>query len=401
MHDTERLERFGVHLEGRAVPDFSRIMRRKDRAVRRFQKAKVESIEASDYEVIPGRGRFVEGGRVCVGDRLLEARSYVIATGSAPTVPEIDGIDEVRVLTSDDVMELTEQPRRLIVQGAGPIGLELGQFFSRIGTEVVVVNRSPILWRCDREAGAELARALNAESNLEPRLSTTIERLRPKGDGLVATLRTETGDQEVEADALLTAIGRHALVDDLGLEHLGLETAGSILRHDDTLQTANPRVFVAGDATGGYQVLHMSNQEGRVAGHNAAVEEPERRMDYRLKMQVFFTDPPYASVGYSEQEAERVACDLVVGTARFPETGRAITMEVEHGLWKLLADGHSGEIIGSSILGPRADDLIHEIATMMHYGGKVDDILDMPWYHPTLSEVVLELARSIRRSRQG
>jgi len=114
---------------------------------------------------------------------------------------------------------------------------------------------------------------------------------------------------------------------------------------------------------------------------------------------VLFTDPPFAQVGLGEQQARAAGLDVLVGRERFPETGRAITMEVEHGLWKLIVDRHSGEILGSSILGPRADDLIHEIAILMHYRGKVRDIFDLPWYHPTISEVFLNLARDIENQR--
>jgi dihydrolipoamide dehydrogenase len=144
--------------------------------------------------------------------------------------------------------------------------------------------------------------------------------------------------------------------------------------------------------------LHLANQEAHVAGHNAA-GGPSRTMDYRLSMCVVFTDPPFARVGAGEQQARDAGLDVVVGRARLSETGRAITMETRHGLWKLIVDRKSGEILGSSILGPRADDLIHGIAILMHYRAKVGDIFDLPWYHPTLSEVMLDLARDVEDQR--
>jgi dihydrolipoamide dehydrogenase len=162
------------------------------------------------------------------------------------------------------------------------------------------------------------------------------------------------------------------------------------------MQTTNPDVYVAGDASGDHQILHIANQEGSVAGANAAAGRPARKMDYRLKMSVIFCDPPLATVGMTGQELEKAGIRFVTGSARFPQTGRAITMGVEHGIWRLYADACSGEILGSVILGPNADDLIHVISTMMHYRGNARDIVDrMPWYHPTQSEVIMNLAREI------
>jgi dihydrolipoamide dehydrogenase len=222
-----------------------------------------------------------------------------------------------------------------------------------------------------------------------------IDSLRPDGQGLVA--RITSGGQTIEhrADALLMAAGRSAAVGDLGLEHLGLELKDGRLEHDEQMQTARPGVYVAGDTTGDRQILHLSNQEGRAAGHNAAGGTPPRTVDYRLPMQVIFTDPPYAQVGLTEAGAERQGIDVVIGRARLAETGRAITMEAGHGVWTLLADRVGGRIVGSSILGPRADDLVHLVSVMMRYGATVEELFELPWYHPTLSEVMLDLLRDL------
>jgi len=397
IHSAESLDPLGARLEGRAVPDFRRIMARKDQIVQRFKRAKIESIEASEYEVISGRGRFVEGPALAVEGRRLVARAYVIATGSAPTILPIPGIDDVPVLTSDDVMRLTERPRSVIVQGAGPIGLELGQFFARIGSEVLLVNRSPLLAHYDTEAGEELHRALEAEPRFELLAPSAIQELRRDADGIVATIRTTDDVREHRADALIMAVGRHALLDDIGLEHLAIPPFDGRIQHDEQMQTCNPHVYVAGDSTGAHQVLHLSNQEGEIAGHNAAGGSPRRKIDYRLEMQVVFTDPPYASVGKTFSELKQAGIDVVVSRAHFARTGRAITMGATHGLWRLYTERTTGEILGASILGPRADDLIHEIALMMHYGGKISDVAELPWYHPTLSEVMLDLARDAAR----
>jgi len=398
LSETRHLEQFGVRLEGRAVPDFKRIMERRESQVRRFQRAKIRSVESQDYEVLFGRGRFAPGGGVEVGGRRLTARRYVVATGSVPSSISIPGLDDVPVITSDDVMKLDSRPGSLVVQGAGPIGLELAQFFARIGTRVLLVNRSPLLSHSDLECGQELYRALEDEPGLELAVPGTIERVEPSGRGLVAAVhRGDGGTLRYEADALLMATGRRAALDDLGLENVGLAPENGTLEHDATMRTDNPAIYVAGDATGSYQILHLSNQEGSIAGHNAAGREPPQRMDYRLRMAVVFTDPPYATVGLNQTDATHEGRRVVVGRAAFPETGRAITMSTRYGLWKLLADPTTGEVLGSSILGPRADDLVHLISMAMHYRSTAAQLCALPWYHPTLSEVILNVGRDITR----
>lgn len=398
IHDVEHLEPLGIRLDGRVVPDFAAIMRRKDALVERFKRAKIKGIESDDYEVRIGRGRFTASGGVEVDGEELRAQAYVLSTGSLPWRAPIPGIDQVPVWSSDDVMRLKEPPQRLLIQGAGAVGLELGQFFVHMGTEVLLVNRSPLLARYDVDCGVELRQVLASEPGLRLAVPGRIESLRPDGDGLVAHVTCDGNEEEFAADALLMATGRRPALDGLGLEHVGLAPVDGLIRCDRRMATDNPAIWVAGDVTGTNQILHLANQEGAVAGHNAAGGEP-REVDDRLKMDVIFTDPPFAHVGLSEDEAIARGHEIVVGRARFSQTGRAITMGVEHGAWKLVADRGSGEILGSLILGPRADDLIHTVALLMHCRATAEQILELPWYHPTLSEVLLELARDIASQR--
>ncbi len=396
LHEARHGAPFGVHLEGTITPDFGEIMARKDRLVARFQRAKIKGVEAGGYEVLDARASLAPGGGVLVGDEVYEAKKIVLATGSVPATLPIPGLDEIRVLSSDDVMRLGEAPRSLVVQGAGPIGLELGQFFARLGTEVLLVNRSPLLSKLDVVCGAELTRALTAEPNFELAVPGRIECVRQDGDEIVFTLTDQKGTREHRAEAFLMAAGRDAAVDGLGVDAWGLGRHGSGVAHDLRMRSSHPDVYVAGDATGQHQILHLANQEGVVAGANAAGADPARVMDYRLKMTVVFSDPCFAHVGMTEAELADEGLPYVVGEARFPETGRAITLGCEFGVWRLYVHEETGEILGSAVLGPRADDLVHLISTLMHFRGGVDEILAMPWYHPTLSEVMLNLARSAR-----
>lgn len=389
----EHVEDFGVSSEGRLVPDFAAIMERKDAQVRRFQRAKIAGVESQDYELITGRGRFTAGGGFEVEGRPISAGRFVIATGSTPVRPPIPGIEQVTTLTSDEVMRLEKQPRSLVVLGAGAIGLEFADFFSRVGTETLLINRSPLLSHHCFDAGEELHAALESQANLELLVPGRVERVVQDGGEIVFTLSSEGREFEHRAEAFLVATGRAPHLEHLGLEHLGLKSEGNHLVIDEGLRSSHPKVWVAGDATGSFQILHLANEEGRVAGHNAAHGRNDRVMDYRLRMEAIFTDPPFAAVGMSPVRAHEEGREVVHGDARFAETGRAITMGVRQGLWRLVVDAQTREILGSTILGPRADDLIHLIAMLVHRRAKVDEILELPWYHPTLSEVILNAAR--------
>lgn len=397
LHETRELsEELGLELRGEIVPEFEKIIERKNRLVRRFQKAKIRGVEAQDYDVIFGRARFAAEDRLEVDGRALRAAKYVIATGSKPVSLPIPGIEEVEVLTSDDVMRMERSPKTLVVQGAGPIGLELGQFFARVGTEVLLVNRSALCAKWDPPSGVEMKNALLSEPRFEILAPGKIESVRPDGNEILFSITADGKRREHRAEAFLMAAGREAALDGLGLELFDLERHEGGLAHDLRMRTSHPLFYVAGDSTGQHQILHIANQEGVVAGKNAAGVEPYVVMDYRLKMSVVFTDPCFAQVGMTEAEAAAAGLPHVWGQAHFPETGRAITMGVRHGLWRMMAHEETGELLGAALLGPRADDLIHTIATLMHFRAKVDDIFDLPWYHPTLSEVILNVARDLR-----
>ncbi len=396
MHAATWTAPFGVVSRGTVSADFPAIMDRKDRMVARFKKAKIDSIEAQRYEVIDARARFHPDGGLLVGGARMNARRYVLAVGSVPSSIPVPGMEHVEILSSDDVMKLREQPDCLVVQGAGPIAIEMALFFARIGTRVVLVNRSSCLKLHDREIGEEMKAALSHEPNLQVIAPGRIRGIAQEGASGLFTIESDEASFTFRSSRLLMAVGREAALEGLDLQHAGIRTIHGRIIHDSAMHTSNPEVYVAGDATGDYQVLHIANQEGTVAGTNAALARPEHRMDYRLKMSVIFSDPPLAAVGKTGPELKEAGIRFVSGTARFPETGRAIAMGVQHGIWRLYADAATGEILGAVILGPNADDLIHIISTMMQYHGTVRDIMDrMPWYHPTQSEVIMSLAREI------
>lgn len=377
--------------------DFAEVMANKDRKVERFVKAKLRGIESGGYQVIDARARFTGPDTVEAGGETFRfTRGAVIATGSVPAVPRLAGLENVPYWSSDDVMRLTQQPRSVLVVGSGAIGLELTQFFSRMGTRVILVSRRQILPSADPFIAAEMERALRDEPNLQLFAPAPPQRVEKTDSGVRLFVETSAGERSFESDALLLATGRHAAVADLGLEVAGVQLDGKRISCGDDMRTSNPRIFVAGDASGDKLILHVANWEGRVAGLGAAAVPGEHRVNHLLHMEVVFTDPPLATVGMDQTQARDAGLDVVTATLRFPETGRAITMDVGHGAAVLVAGRRTGEIHGAQILGPRADDLIHILSGIMYYRGTAAQMLEMPWYHPTISEVLLTLARDLQ-----
>jgi pyruvate/2-oxoglutarate dehydrogenase complex dihydrolipoamide dehydrogenase (E3) component len=395
-HQAGHSDTSGIRPRGVEV-DFAAVMANKDAKVARFKRAKVAGIEEDGYEVIDARARFSGPDTVEAGHESYRFTSgAVLATGSEPAIPPIPGLDAVPYLTSDDIMRMTERPASILAIGSGAVGLELCQFLARMGTRVTLVCRRRVCDKFDPVLGDEMQVILQAEPNFELIQPNSPVAVRQPG----GTIELELQDgRRIAADALLVATGRRARLEGLGLAEAGVEVNDGRVVCGDDMRTSNRRIFVAGDATGREMILHVGSMEGRVAGLNAAAGKTVEKVDRRLAMQVVFTDPPLAVLGLTEPRARQKGRAIVTALIRFPETGRAITMDVQHGLCKLVADIKTGEILGAQILGPRADDLIHTIAVLMGGRGTAADMLSLPWYHPTLSEVFLSLARGIELER--
>lgn len=387
----------GVAVRGAGI-DFAAVMANKDAKVARFQRAKVASIESGGYDVIDARARFTGPDTIsAAGVTYRFTSGAVLAAGSVPAVPPIRGIDDVPFVTSDDLMWLAGRPDSVVAVGAGAVGLELCQFLARMGTRVTLLSRHRVFERIDPVLAGEMERILAAEPNFE--LLQPVRPVRVSREAGQVACELDDG-RRIVADLLFLATGRTAVHSDLDLPAAGIRVQEGVVICGDDMQTTNPRVFVAGDATGEEMILHVASQEGRVAGSNAAAGGPVERVDRRVDIRVIFTDPPLGTLGMTEQEATRAGRRVITSQIMFPETGRAITQDVQHGLCKVVADAARGEIIGAQILGPRADDLIHTLAAVLFYRGTAADMLSMPWYHPTQSEVFLSLAREIELRRR-
>jgi len=395
LHEIRDAERFGIVAAPPSL-DFAAHMARMRALVKRFQRAKVGGVERAPHQLRRGAARFVDSHTVEIDGDPVRAKAFVIASGSVVRPLPIPVAEGAPVVDSDGMFLLEEPPETAVVLGAGAVGLEFAQWLARIGSRVTLLNRSPILSRVDSDLGKELHAALAEEMELcVPAHLETID----VADGKAVVHATHAGQAcSFTADLVLNALGRVPNYEDLGLQELGAHPELPVAA---TQASSLAHVFVAGDATGRRMILHEANIEGEVAGRNAARAAGVLDGDLEVydptipPVDVIFSDPPFASVGHSQQTCEREGIPHRTAIKRFPEQGRGIVMGAQHGALKLIAEPDGGKVLGCQIVGPRADDLIHLPATVMSLGASVRDMHRVPWYHPTLAEAFIEVTREL------
>jgi pyruvate/2-oxoglutarate dehydrogenase complex dihydrolipoamide dehydrogenase (E3) component len=367
-----------------------------------------------EFEMLEGAASFLpEGGGLKVvtkdGERVVHGARYVIATGSRPLIPPIDGIEtlpEGSVLVSDDIVShehIKALPASVFILGAGPIGLEMMTMFSQFGARVTVADMGAPLANMDPEFGEALVEAVAHMEEVTLLTSSRLVRVTSKGDELVFSVEREGSSEEYRAEKLLVAAGRRSDFDTLGLENVGLTMERGRPDFDrGTLQASqNPEIYFAGDVTGQYQILHYAAEMGVVAGHNAAVGKPERSVDYRkLSMGVIFSEPQIAFSGISESQAQEERLKVVTATIDLPNIGRGLLEDRKVGIWKLVARADDGRIVGAAALGhaPHSEWFADTARWIMYFNGTARDVRDKtPYYHPTYPELFRTLGNELCR----
>ncbi|MGF1477660.1 MAG: dihydrolipoyl dehydrogenase family protein [Geminicoccaceae bacterium] len=350
----------------------------------------VERFEGLGVTVIRDWARFRHGDEVEAGGRRIRARRFVVATGSRPMVPPIEGLGQVPYLTNETIFWVAEQPQHLLVIGAGPIGTEMAQAHRRLGSEVTLIDLGPILPKDDPDLVAVVRNQLQADG---VRLieNAKVARAEAPEAGVRITLTGAEGDQIISGSHLLVATGRKAATVDLGLETAGIETNERGIKTDRRLKTTNPKVFAVGDVAGREQFTHM-------AGHHASVVV--RQVLFRLPAKVVersvpwvtFTDPELAQVGLTEAEAREQHGDAVqVLTEPFTGNDRARAERRTDGLIKLVVD-KKGRPLGVSIVGPHAGELILPWSLMIEKKLSLSVMAGIVAPYPTFSEISKRVA---------
>ena len=381
----QRAKEFGLYVDNPSA-DLSLINDRKVRLINEFANYRIQQLNDPTFTLFKNNASFLSPHKIKVGNSALVAKNFIIATGSTVAEFPIPGLTESGFLTSDDILELRTIPESMIVLGAGPVAVELAQFFCRIGTQTTLIQRSDhILSKGD----LDLARPVETrfrEEEMKVFTGTKLLRVKKTKQNRTVFFTHEGQEKSATAKIILQALGRKPNINGLNLSAASVNTLEGRIEVNQEMRTNVPHIYAVGDVNGLHEIVHIAIEQGEIAAHNAT-QKDVRRFDDRLKTSVTFTDPAVASVGLSEKECKLLNIQYLVASYPFNDHGKSLCMGETHGHVKLLCSLENGEIIGAHIVGPEAGEMIHQMVTLMHFKGTVHDLLKLPHYHPTLSEI--------------
>lgn len=396
LFDAERAEAFGFK-KASVDFEFKDVMQRVHDVIKTIEPHDSrERYTQLGVDCIDGEAQIISPHSVLVNGQTLTARAIIVATGARPMVPPIPGLDQIDYLTSDNLWSLQALPKNLLVLGGGPIGAELAQAFSRLGAQVTLVEMAPqILVREDEEVIEQVTQAFQAEGI---RVLTNHKALAFKAQALVCEHQGEEVD--IAFDQVIVALGRKANVTGFGLEQLGVELRpqGSIAANP-FLQTNIPSIYVCGDVTGPYQFTHVAAHQAWYACVNALFSPFKKfKVDYRVIPWATFTDPEIARVGLNEKDAQEKNIPYEVTTYGMDDLDRAIADSEAHGFIKVLTQPGKDKILGVTIVGAHAGDLIAEYVLAMKHGLGLNKILGTIHIYPTMAEANKYVAGEWKRA---
>jgi dihydrolipoamide dehydrogenase len=387
LRTVRRSGEYGVSVAEPAV-DWPAMQARKDRVVGGMRRGVQALLKANGVEMIAARGRLAGGTRVSADGREIGARSVLLAPGSVVAVPPIPGAD--LCLTSDSILGLDHVPASLVVIGGGVVGMEFAGIFSLLGARVTVVEMlDQILTPVDADLATRFTRLMGARG-VDVHLNGRVEGVATNGDLLCVRL---AGGTELRAEQVLVATGRQPNTADLGLEAAGVAVERAAITVDPHLRTSADGVYAIGDATGISMLAHTASYQGEVAVTNA-LGEKRISADYSAIPACVYTEPEIAYVGLSEAQARAAGHEVRIGQFPFSALGRAMVLGETDGFVKVVADA-DGYLLGVTILGPRATDLIAEAALALHEGITAAELSHVVHAHPTLPEAIAEAALDV------
>ncbi len=390
----------GVRTAGVTL-DLAAMMKRKEQVVRGLTQGVVGLFKKNNVTSVRGRARIAAPGRVVVtgpnGEETLETARILIATGSETTPLRGLELDGERIVSSTEALSLHAVPKRMLVVGAGAVGLELGSVWKRLGTEVTVAEFLPqIAPAFDQSLARLLQRALEKQG-IVFRLETSASKAERTADGVRVTLAPTTGEPAtLDVDVVLVAVGRRAFAEGLGAREVGVafDERGRIVVNE-RFETSVAGIYAIGDCIPGPMLAHKAEEDGVAAVEMMAGQAAH--VDYDLVPNVIYTFPELASVGIGEDEAKRRGLDVRVGTFPFTANARAKAMGETEGQVKIVADAKTDRVLGVAILGPRASDMIAEPTIAMEFSASSEDVARTIHAHPTLPEAVKEAALAVAK----
>ena len=372
-------------------------------AVRKRIQSVIETIQKHDSEerfcslgarVHFGEPVFADEHSVRLKGATLSAKNWVLATGSSPSIPSIEGLDQTPYLTNKEIFNLARLPRSMVILGAGPVAIVMAQAFCRLGTKVSVVQRSSqILTKEDKDMADEVMKVLSSEGVVF-HLDASVLRVKDSDSEKEIVLKDGEGNAfTLKAEKILVAMGRDPNVKSLGLERIGVEFDRKGVKVDDRLRTTQKHIYAAGDITGTYQFTHAAGYEGGIVVSNAVFRLP-RKTNYTFLPWCTYTDPELASVGMNEKRAREAGMDYSVWTEPFKGNDRSLAEGEETGKIKLLIDKNE-KPLGVQILGPHAGELVSEWVAVLNAKVKLSTLAAAVHPYPTLGEINKRVAGTL------
>jgi|TARA_B110000908_G_scaffold14599_1_gene16696 dihydrolipoamide dehydrogenase len=400
---THNFEKHGIDIKGTITPNIKQMIARKNEVVSQTTGGIDFLMDKNKIDVLHGMGSFVDKNTIKITkdkkEEMITADKVIIATGSKPNFFPGMEPDKKRIITSTEALELKEIPKKMIVIGGGVIGLELGQVYARLGSEVHVVEfMDSIIPTMDKSLGKELMRALKKEG-FKFNFNHKVKNVTNKGKTVVVTADNKKGEEVTfEGDYCLVSVGRKAYTDQLGLENIGITTdkAGRI-ETDKQLQTNVAGIYAIGDVVKGAMLAHKASEEGVLVAEIMAGQKPH--INYNLIPGVVYTWPEVATVGQTEDQLTEAGVNFKVGQFPMKALGRArASMDIQ-GFVKIIADKETDEVLGVHMIGPRVADLIAEAVVAMEYRASAEDLARFSHAHPTYAEAVKEAALATTEDR--
>jgi dihydrolipoamide dehydrogenase len=382
---------FGINITDWNI-DFQKVMERKDKVIAAQRKGIQFHLVKNNVEVISGKGKLIDTNKIMVnnegGENIeITAKNIIIASGSsAKNIAPFDFTQE-GILDNVKILSLKELPSSILIVGAGVIGCEFANIFATLGSKVTLIEALPSILSTEDEDVSKIIHKNFSKKGVNVYLNTMAQSLDIKDNKYICNLNN---GESLAVDKILVAIGRSPNTEDIGVENSGIVTDKGFIKVDSHLRTNVPSIYAIGDVIGGYLLAHVASKEGKIAAENIAGKEIE--MDYKVIPWAVFTSPEIGTVGLNEKQAAERNLNVRVGVFPFMSSGKAHISAETEGFVKIVSDETSGEILGAQIIGPRASDLIHEVAVAMKAEMTVEGLANAVYSHPTLSEAVMEAA---------
>ncbi|MDC3424575.1 dihydrolipoyl dehydrogenase [Aquibacillus sp. 3ASR75-11] len=394
IENIEKAKVWGIET-GPITFSLSKMLKRKDQVIKQLRTGIGFLLKQGKIDVYEGLGEVQSNQEITIQlkdkQETIYGEKIILATGSTPVVPPIDGIEETYYYTSDTVFDLEEIPKSIVIIGGGIIGVEFACIFSSLNVDVTIVEMADRITSTeDPEASKALKKSLETKG-VKILTNTKVINLGQVDENKQVHIEKSNGNTEViEKDAILLSVGRKPNL--TAAKKLPLEMDGPFIRVNEKMQTNTPSIYAVGDVIGGFQLAHVASAEGLVAAANAS--GGNETVNYKVVPRCVYTNPEIASVGLTEEEVKAKGIKYKAVRVDHHSNGKALALDEKEGFVKLLADEKYGEILGVTMVGPHVTEMITEPSAFIHLEGTVDELATMIHPHPSVSESLFEAATS-------